>query len=186
MRYTIFETRWGWFGLADSGAGVCRTCLPTPNRDLVQQALLTGLDDASCDAGLLTELQQRIVAYFEGENVDFSTDPAVDLADRSAFDRAALTACRRIGPGQTITYGELAVKIGRPGAARAVGNVMARNPVPLIVPCHRVLCSSGALGGFSAPGGTATKQRMLQLEQTPRRKLPEADGASQGRLLPTG
>ncbi len=164
-RYTIFETRWGWFGLAASGTGVCRTCLPIPDRDRVQCVLLADLDKVSFEADLLTELQQQIVAYFEGENVDFSTDPAVDLAGRSAFDRVVLAACRQIGLGQTITYGRLAEKIGKPGAARAVGSVMARNPVPLIVPCHRVLRSDGALGGFSAFGGTDAKRRMVEHER---------------------
>ena len=164
-RHTTFKTAWGHFGLAAVGEAVCRTCLPAPDRLQVQQVLLAGSDDVPFEKGLLTELQQRIVAYFEGENVDFSTDPAVDLAGRTAFDRAVLSACRQIGPGRQVTYGELAVKIGKSGAARAVGNALARNPVPLIIPCHRVLCANGALGGFSAPGGTATKERMLLHEQ---------------------
>lgn len=177
MRYTIFRTRWGWFGLAGSGAAVCRTCLPTRDRDTVSKSLLAGWDDVPFEAGLLKGLQQRIIAYFEGENIDFSADPAVDLAGRSPFEQAVLSACRQIGPGERTTYGELAVKIGKPNAARAIGNALARNPVPLIIPCHRVLCSNGSLGGFSAPGGTATKQRMLQHEQSPCRPA---------RLPPTG
>jgi methylated-DNA-[protein]-cysteine S-methyltransferase len=165
LRHTVFKTPWGYFGLAATGDTVQRTCLPGLDRAQVLQALLAGLADAPFDRGLLGGLQQRITAYFEGENVDFSTDPAVDLAGRGTFDRTVLSACRQIGPGQTATYSELAVRIGKPGAGRAVGNALARNPIPLIIPCHRVLRADGGLGGFSAPGGTAAKQRMLQHEQ---------------------
>ncbi len=166
-RHTIFKTRWGYFGMVGAGDAVRRTCLPAPERTRVGQALLAGLDlSAPFDKGLLAELQQRITAYYEGENVDFSTDPLVDLAGRSAFDQTLLAACRQIGPGRTVTYSELAVKIGRPGAARAVGNALARNPIPLIIPCHRVLRADGGLGGFSAIGGETTKRRMLLHEQS--------------------
>jgi methylated-DNA-[protein]-cysteine S-methyltransferase len=170
IRYTIFKTRWGHFGLACHGESVCRTSLPAPSRTTARQALLANLSTDSTDApfekGLCLDLQQRIGAYFEGENVDFSTDPAVDLAPYSPFGQAILTACRQIPFGQTQTYTELAETAGRYGAARAVGSTMARNPVPLIVPCHRVIRTDGGLGGFSAIGGTGTKQRMLLHEQS--------------------
>jgi len=166
-RHTIFKTRWGCFGLVGAGDAVHRTCLPAPERTQVRQALLAGLDlSVPFDKGLLAELQQRITAYYEGENVNFSTDPAVDLASRGTFDRTVLSACRQIGSGITVTYSELAVKIGRPGAARAVGNALARNPIPLIIPCHRVLRADGAIGGFSAIGGQTTKRRMLLHERS--------------------
>lgn len=165
MRHTIFQTRWGPFGLLVAGDAVCRTCLPGLDSAQVRQHLLAGLDETPFEKGLLPDLQRRIAAYFEGENIDFSIDPAVDLAGCSVFDRMVLAACRCIGPGQPVTYGDLAIRMGSPGASRAVGSALARNPVPLIVPCHRVLRSDGALGGFSAPGGVATKQRMLDHEQ---------------------
>jgi methylated-DNA-[protein]-cysteine S-methyltransferase len=164
LRHTIFKTRWGYFGLVATGDTVHRTWLPGSDRAEVRQALLAGLADAPFDKGLLAELQHRITAYFEGENVDFTTDPVVDLGGRGIFDRTVLSACRQIGPGRTATYSGLAIKIGKPGASRAVGNALARNPIPLIIPCHRILRADGGLGGFSAPGGTTTKQRMLQHE----------------------
>ena len=108
--------------------------------------------------------EERIIAYFEGENVDFSTDPAVNLDALSPFDRKVLQACRKIRPGETTTYGDLAVRAGHPGVARAVGSALAHNPIPLIIPCHRVLRSDGSLGGFSAPGGLTTKQNLLRHE----------------------
>ncbi len=167
VRYAIFKTRWGHFGLACHGQSVCRTSLPAPSRAAAQQGLLANLStDAPFEKGLCLDLQQRIGAYFEGENVDFSTDPAVDLAPYSPFGQAILTACRQIRFGQTQTYAELAETAGRYGAARAVGSAMARNPVPLIVPCHRVIRTDGGMGGFSAIGGTGTKRKMLLHEQS--------------------
>ena len=94
---------------------------------------------------------------------DFA-DVEVDYQTRSAFRRHVLEFCRQIPSGETITYAELARRAGSPGAARAAGQVMANNLVPIIIPCHRVVGSGGALGGYSAPGGLATKRRLLALE----------------------
>ncbi|HRS12317.1 MAG TPA: methylated-DNA--[protein]-cysteine S-methyltransferase [Sedimentisphaerales bacterium] len=169
-RYTIFRTRWGHFGFACNDKGVCRSVLPSSEVEAVRKALRTSLEPSLphvvFERDLARELQERITAYFEGENVDFSTDPAVDLTDRGPFERAVLDACRRIPAGQALTYAALAEKVGRPHAARAVGNALAANPIPLIVPCHRVIRTDGGLGGFSAPGGTATKQRLLMHERS--------------------
>ncbi|MEN6574702.1 MAG: methylated-DNA--[protein]-cysteine S-methyltransferase [Phycisphaerales bacterium] len=168
LHYAILRTEWGYFGLAGTGDAVGRTCLPVPDRQGAERGLLLGLeltaDDLRLDPGFLPNLQERIIAYFEGENVDFSVEPLVLLDHATTFTRKVLNACRAIPFGQTRTYSELAKQVGSPGAARAVGGVMASNPVPLIVPCHRVLRTDGGLGGFSAPGGTATKQKMLEHE----------------------
>ena len=168
-RHTIFKTRWGHFGFICRDDSVCRTLLPVGKQTIAREALLAGhpspASDTPYEKDLRRGLQQRIIAYFEGENVDFSTDPVVDLTRFSVFQRAVLTACRRIGPGCTRTYGELAADARHTKAARAVGGAMARNPVPLIVPCHRVVQAGGRLGGFSAIGGTPLKQRMIQLER---------------------
>jgi methylated-DNA-[protein]-cysteine S-methyltransferase len=102
--------------------------------------------------------------YFCGEKIDFSTI-AVDLDGQEAFFKKIYAATRRLGWGETTTYGTLAKELGAgPEAARDVGVAMARNPVPLIIPCHRVLAAGGKVGGFSAPGGAASKVRMLELE----------------------
>ena len=105
----------------------------------------------------------RLEGYTLGEPVDFG-DVRVDLSRMSDFRKRIVRACRRVPYGSTWTYGELAARAGYPGSARAVGNCMARNRVPLVVPCHRVLASGGRLGGFSAPGGLAMKRRLLELE----------------------
>ena len=96
--------------------------------------------------------------------MDFA-DVRIDLGEPDPFVARVYAAVRRLGWGRTTTYGALARDLGAgPEAARDVGQAMARNPVPLLVPCHRVLAAGGKLGGFSAPGGAATKRRMLALE----------------------
>jgi methylated-DNA-[protein]-cysteine S-methyltransferase len=112
----------------------------------------------------LKQLQQQIVAYFGGATVDLGPEIPVDLTELTHFQAAVLTACRQIKFGQTITYAQLAEKIGKPNAARAVGNALAKNPLPLIIPCHRILRSDNGLGGFSAPGSTKLKARLLSHE----------------------
>jgi methylated-DNA-[protein]-cysteine S-methyltransferase len=170
LYYTVFRTKWGYFGLAGVDDTVRRTCLPVPHRQVAERGLLLSLgpagEDIRLNQGFLPDLQERIAAYFDGEQVDFTTDPPVHLDRATAFGRKVLDACRSITFGKTMTYSDLARQVGCPGAARAVGGVMASNPLPLIVPCHRVLRSDGGLGGFSAPGGVATKQKMLRHEQS--------------------
>jgi methylated-DNA-[protein]-cysteine S-methyltransferase len=106
---------------------------------------------------------EGIQALLRGEAADLTAVP-LDLGNAQPFDRRVYEAARSIPPGSTRTYGELAAEVGEPGEARAVGAAMARNPVPLVVPCHRVVAADGRLGGFSAPGGVATKRRLLEIE----------------------
>ncbi|MHC4476404.1 MAG: methylated-DNA--[protein]-cysteine S-methyltransferase [Planctomycetota bacterium] len=176
VRYTVFRTRWGYFGLAGTDRGLLRTCLPLPSRHLAESHLLTNLPDARREKKLFKKLQEQVTAYYEGTYVVFNTDIGVLLDDKSLFARKVLTCLRSISFGRTTTYGRLAEKAGRPKAARAVGSVLAGNPLPLIIPCHRVLRSpclrtgghvpaQAGIGGFSAPGGVSVKKRMLQLER---------------------
>ena len=102
--------------------------------------------------------------YFEGEETDFSGF-GLDLGEQDPFFERIYAAARRVAWGHTTTYGALANQLGAgPQAARDVGQAMSRNPVALIIPCHRVLAAGGKVGGFSAPGGSAAKIRMLELE----------------------
>ena len=111
----------------------------------------------------ITEVIQRLQQYAGGATDSF-LDLSLDLDDRTAFQRQVIWHCRQISAGETLTYGQLAARAGSPGAARAVGQVMATNRIPLIIPCHRVVSTQGALGGFSAPGGLTTKRRLLNME----------------------
>jgi methylated-DNA-[protein]-cysteine S-methyltransferase len=109
---------------------------------------------------------EAIVALLAGEPRDLR-DVALDERGVDEFPRRVYAATRRIGPGETATYGEIARALGAPQAARAVGAALGANPFPIVVPCHRVLAADGSLHGFSAPGGLATKRRMLELEHAP-------------------
>jgi methylated-DNA-[protein]-cysteine S-methyltransferase len=110
-----------------------------------------------------TKVVARLQRYAEGAAVDFS-DLRIDSGVRTEFQTSVLNACRKIPYGATSTYGELAQAARRGGAARAVGNCMAGNCVPLIIPCHRVIRAGGEIGPYSAAGGSATKRRLLQME----------------------
>jgi methylated-DNA-[protein]-cysteine S-methyltransferase len=112
-----------------------------------------------------------IVRLLAGEAVDLSDIP-LDLSAASDLERRVYRAALRIPHGEVRTYGEIAREIGADGAAQAVGVALGRNPVPIVVPCHRVLASGGKSGGFSAPGGVSTKFRMLEIERARR----ESDG----------
>jgi len=164
IKYVIFQTKWGYFGLAGTKSALCRTQLPGPELKKIESRLLKNLPDVQFDETFFKMLQKQIAAYFEGSYVNFSPDIPVVLDGLSGFSREVLTACREIEFGQRITYSGLAKRTGRPAASRAVGNAMARNPLPLIIPCHRVLRTDGKMGGFSAPGGISLKKKLLTLE----------------------
>ncbi len=170
LNYTIFQTKWGYFGLAGTELGICRSCLPLPQQQRVKAQLL-GIE-ANVDApsaryfkGLFRPLQEQIKAYFKGACLEFGVETPITLNCLSHFTRAVLTACREIGFGQTTSYSALAKKLGSPAFARAVGNALAKNPLPLIIPCHRIVRSDGKIGGFSAAGGKDLKAKLLKHEQ---------------------
>lgn len=119
--------------------------------------------DVGRPLGPVAEVVRRVKAHLRGR-LDPLRDVPVDLSGQPEFGRKVLQALRRVGPGRTVSYGELATRAGRPGAARAVGRIMGANPVPLIVPCHRCMGADGRLTGFSSPGGVLLKARLLHLE----------------------
>ena len=168
-RYCVFQTAAGFCAIAWSDAGVARFHLPTGTAEATERSLLRRLIDASpaTPPAAVNAVIEAARRYFAGEKVDFS-NVSLDLHGQDKFFLDIYAAARRVGWGQTTTYGSLAKELGAgPEAARDVGQAMARNPVPLIIPCHRVLAAGGKLGGFSAPGGSATKQRMLEMEGRP-------------------
>jgi methylated-DNA-[protein]-cysteine S-methyltransferase len=109
------------------------------------------------------EAVARMVALLDG-GADDLADVVLDLDGVSTFERDVYALARAIPPGETSTYGQVAAQLGDPGAARAVGGALGRNPCPIVVPCHRVVAAGGRMGGFSAPGGADTKRRMLIIE----------------------
>ena len=164
VKYVIFKTKWGYFGLAGTKSALCRTHLPGPEPKKIESRLLKNLPDSQFDSSYFKILQKQIEAYFEGSYVNFSPAIPIILDGFNVFSRRVLTACRSIEFGQRTTYAGLAKKAGRTTASRAAGNALAKNPLPLIIPCHRVLRTDGQMGGFSAPGGISFKKRMLTLE----------------------
>lgn len=169
IAYTVFRTRWGYFGLGGTGGALVRTVLPMRAREMAEALLRSvgpgsGAAAAKYDKALFNSLQEQITAYFEGVYVDFHKDIPLLFDGFSAFGRSVLAACRGVTYGSTISYGQLAARAGSPKAARAIGGVMAKNPVPLIIPCHRVVRSDGKIGGFSAAGGVPLKRRLLKME----------------------
>ena len=165
-RYVVFETVRGFCGLAWNEIGISRFQLPASTAAATERNILRRVPDAQ--PGTPTpEIAATIAAvqrYFTGEVIDFSDVP-LDLRGQEGFFAQIYQALRNIGWGQTTTYGALAKQLGAgPEAARDVGQAMATNPIPLIIPCHRVLAAGRKLGGFSAPGGSDTKAHMLELE----------------------
>ena len=164
--YLIFETAGGFCGIAWNNVGITRFQLPTKSAAAAERTLLRRAPGAEHGAPTpeVIEAVAAVKRYFEGEQTDFSGF-RLDLGEQDPFFEQIYAAARRVGWGQITTYGTLAKELGAgPEAARDVGQAMARNPVALIIPCHRVLAAGGKIGGFSAPGGSAAKIRMLALE----------------------
>jgi methylated-DNA-[protein]-cysteine S-methyltransferase len=164
--YLIFETTSGFCGIAWNSVGITCLRLPTKSAAAAERLLLRRAQGAEPGAPTpaVVEAVAAVKRYFAGEETDFSGF-RLDLGEQEAFFERIYAAARRVGWGHTTTYGALTKELGAgPEAARDVGQAMARNPVPLIIPCHRVLAAGGKIGGFSAPGGSATKIRMLELE----------------------
>ncbi len=149
-----FETAIGTCGIGWSDTGITRV------------VILGGEATGAGPPAFVREAIDGIAALLGGEPRDLREVP-LDLAGVDAFAARVYAAVRAVGPGETCTYGDLARAVGSPGGAQAVGRAMGSNPCPIIVPCHRVLSSTGALHGFSAPGGIVTKRRMLEIERAP-------------------
>ncbi|MBE9479465.1 MAG: methylated-DNA--[protein]-cysteine S-methyltransferase [Chloroflexi bacterium] len=110
----------------------------------------------------LREVVSQVLEYLEGRRNVFTL--SYDLRSLTPFQRDVLTTVQEVPRGEYLTYGELARRIGRPGAARAVGRALGSNPIPILIPCHRVLAADGSLGGYSGRGGVRTKEALLRLE----------------------
>jgi methylated-DNA-[protein]-cysteine S-methyltransferase len=166
VSYRLFETAIGSCAIAWSDRGVTSVWLPEPS-DHQTRARVTRRFPRSIESTpppFVSHAIDGIVALLAGEARDL-TDVQLDFEDTvPEFHRRVYDVTRTIKPGTTLSYGEVAARVGEPGAARAVGQALGRNPIPIIVPCHRVLAAQGGTGGFSAPGGTATKLQLLAIE----------------------
>lgn len=178
----LFETALGWMGLAWSDRGIVAVQTPDSDRETTRRRLLRR--PRCADAGPVDPLPAQIAAtvdlltrYASGETVDFGSI-AVDV-EAGPFFRDIWQTARDLGFGETVTYGELAARAGHPGMARETGQALGANPVPIIVPCHRIVAAGGKLGGFSAPGGAKTKERLLALEGVHVGPPPKAQSAFQ-------
>ena len=166
--FALFDTAIGRCGVAWGERGVAGVQLPEAGERETRARMLQRFPAAG-EAQPPPEVQRvidRIVALLRGEASDLSTI-ALDMEEVPAFHRRVYEVARAIPSGMTLSYGEIAARAGAPGAARAVGQALGRNPFPIVVPCHRVLAAGGKIGGFSAQGGVATKRRMLVIEGAP-------------------
>jgi len=165
--WIVFASRLGWMALRVHGQSVRQLSFGHRSATVAISAIAPGQMASRKLTAWQRRLVERLQGYAEGVPVDFRDLP-VDLSDTTDFHARVLSACREIAYGQTASYGELAVAAHRPAAARAVGNCMARNRVPLIIPCHRVIRAGGDIGSYSAAGGSATKDRLLKMEAAAR------------------
>ncbi len=152
---------WGVFTVVFDGDAVLESQLPEPSESPCVARMAEKWPCAVRNDAIQRELQQQIVAYFRGERSTFVCKLAIERM--TPFQKLVTLACRNVPYGKVCTYGELALRAGHAGAARAVGSVMASNPFPLLVPCHRVVGKNG-IGGFSGNGGVDQKMAMLAME----------------------
>lgn len=173
--FTLFDTAIGRCAIAWGGNGIVGVQLPE-GRDAATRARLLDRFPGAREAAAPPDVERAIAdigALLRGEPTDLR-GLALDMAGVPAFRRRVYDAARTIPPGTTLSYGDLAERLGAPGAARAVGQALGRNPFAIVVPCHRVLAAGGKLGGFSANGGVTTKLRLLSIESGSSR---DGDGA---------
>ena len=163
--FAIFETPIGPCGLVWNERGIAGLQLPEATAEGTRARIRrrwSDVTESAPPAGVQRAID-RVLALLQGEAVDLGDIP-LDLEVAPDFHRKVYEVARTIPPGQTMTYGEIAKKLGVPHESREVGQALGRNPIAIIVPCHRVLGADGKMGGFSANGGVATKRRILEIE----------------------
>jgi methylated-DNA-[protein]-cysteine S-methyltransferase len=160
LSFFVFQTDAGWMSVLGSATGLRHITLPHKTEREVYERLGDRLDKAVLSPDRFEDLVGQFRAYISGHHVDFPDK--LDFSRATSFQRAVWQAARGIPYGQTRSYGWLAGQIGKPEAARAVGQALGKNPLPIIIPCHRVLAGDGGLGGFT--GGLEMKQYLLSLE----------------------
>jgi methylated-DNA-[protein]-cysteine S-methyltransferase len=164
--FTLFDTPIGPCALVWGEHGLLGSSLPAASAAATRAHLQRRFRDARAQAPppAVQQVIDRVRALLQGGTGDDLADIALDMADVPAFHQRVYALARAIPPGATRSYGELALELGAAQLARAVGQALGANPFPIIVPCHRVLAAGSRAGGFSAPGGTRTKLRLLEIE----------------------
>ncbi|HVZ53170.1 MAG TPA: methylated-DNA--[protein]-cysteine S-methyltransferase, partial [Pseudolabrys sp.] len=165
LSFALFDTAIGVCGIAWSARGVRGVQLPEANAAATRARLLRRYADAveAPPPATMQHAIDAIVALLAGEPRDLA-DIVIDDSETSDFNKRVYAIARKIPPGATMTYGEIAERLGDKQLSRAVGQAMGENPTPIIMPCHRVLAANGKSGGFSGAGGVVTKLRLLTIE----------------------
>ena len=180
LNYALFATALGPCATVWADTGLRGVFLPEPDEARMRARVLRKFPDA-VEAPPPPEVRRAIdamTALLRGEAVDLSW-VELDTAGQDPFHVRAAVIARAIPPGEVMTYGQIAARLGEPHAAQAVGQAMGKNPFPIVVPCHRVVAAGGKTGGFSAPGGANTKLKMLEIEGALRAEsLPLFAGAA--------
>ncbi len=165
ISYTLFDTAIGWAGLAWNERGLVGAHLPERDPDVARHSVLRCFPEAieGEPPVAVASVIAGVRALMRGEKADLS-EAVLDIERVPAFNAQVYEIARRIPPGETLTYGEIATRLGDRLLARDVGAALGQNPWPIIVPCHRVTAAGGKLGGFSARGGARTKLKLLAIE----------------------
>jgi len=163
LKYFIADTERGWVGILGSNSGLRQTTLPCPRAEEAERRLGDVLKGATFYKKPFAGLVERLKSYLAGKRVDFPD--AVDLSTATPFQRRVWQLTRLIPYGETRSYGWIASHLGKTGAVRAVGQALAKNPLPIIIPCHRVVAGDGNLSGYS--GGIEMKRYLLRREAAP-------------------
>lgn len=159
-RLAVFDTRIGWIGVAWNERGIVALNLPRASREHALRDLRRDYPSALLYDDAPVEVTRELREYVEGQRNQFALK--LDWSSLKPFQRAVLEAARQIPFGETRSYGWIAKQIGKPRASRAVGQALRTNPIPIILPCHRVIGGDGGLGGYA--GGLALKRKLLMLE----------------------
>jgi methylated-DNA-[protein]-cysteine S-methyltransferase len=172
--YAFFSTAIGDCAVAWNDAGLTGVWFPEATREGLQRRVCQRCPDAleTAPSGDIADIVRAIDRLLAGEHVGFDA-ARLDLTDIDDFDRRVYEVTSAIAAGHVLSYGDVAARVGNGASAREVGQSLGRNRWPIVVPCHRVVATGKGLGGFSAPGGTATKRRLLAIERARRAGAPD-------------
>lgn len=158
--YAIINTPLGWIGLSGSDAGISRATLPKSSKELATREVAGQSSGVLHSQSYFEQIIEELLNYFRGQRVEFAEK--LDMGNHTPFEQAVWKATAKIPYGQRKSYSEISRQIGKPAAYRAVGQALGKNPLAIIVPCHRVIASDGKLGGFG--GGLTMKRYLLNME----------------------